>query len=1087
MKSDSRELRLERMKKWVVAPRSGPQREIRATVLFAVLNLYPEMFDPGRDLGEFNDEKGKIVAALSERCSGDDAGSGKAAPDLNLHVKALASLIENGNRSEWWRITLPPYDVNIVVDAPCIMPDSMKQKAWIDGLRKALRSRLYAVMSDELSLDDTAVAQAALLSGVVNAGFGTRAKILAFLHADFSKLECDGRQAFLHATMRPAWFLDPRAARSLREQERIVYQAFFDPDTVLWIRLLAGRSHHRLVDVLKTGDILSSKKLWEPLVAAIQACAPAAKTARSLGALFEACVSWAAITGCGLFAHTAASDVVSPSLSAFAFERMRCPRTGNVGRVAAGASRVRAAMGSVRRRDRKSHASVESPLKALKVFLAREAREGRNDPSELLADFAKFVADHALTKGSIEDAILGFLVDRVEFPLTGSAPRAVSLGRYVDAFGQELIDVFGPVVVETLSIETRIANYLEMFDSTVSLADRQYLAKRLGEFDGYLVKKFQLDPVPFWFFDADDVLVRHGQGNLLSPAEYAEVLDSLQPAPDSPDWRASRIATIALILGFRCGLRIGEVRRLRLCDVRLSVTSILEVQDSEYGQTKSAFAPRRMRLDVYLTAYELGILSEWHALRAQESGGNGRELLLALDPGDRRPIPNNRLREPVQDAMRQVTGDQSLTFRHLRHSFATWTLFKLQRDLDIHISAYGIAVLEHQEFGENACRRLREHLSPETRDASSRQHPVRNAAYLVAAQLGHLSPQTSLANYIHLLDLARITQVNLGLSYSLEEVQFFSGIRKAQAYRSFDVKAGRVSGLDLLSRLLIKRELDNEIVAPDAPAQNVNTYPSIPEADEILGLVTILRRGVKSGEWRSADDLARLSHMHQIDQRKLASCLSACEVVRLRYRTRKTKNPKTGAERHPLVPWVPGPGNEDRELRRYLEQLIITADEASRAERRWGLDLFLSRTIHRVERRPVGNETELDHFSRSVVRFAMEDKDAARYVSFLKGLGIAPERVRVDLIPSEDHDTDLAERTECARILGLPVASVVQGRRRDPRNVNVYLRLAVSVESEGFVAGRSRRHHEPIRTPRRASRTFQSAMHIAAIFWAMRT
>lgn len=1065
-------------------------REARRCVLEEVQRLHPRLLDQEWNPGDFNEGKREIIEALDR---GVDRTNMEGEEKHNRHIKALAQFIEHGNQRNWWHITLPPYAVDIVLDVPCITPSSMAEQRWIDVVRAASQRFILYSVSTITVVEPYVLAATALLSGVVHAGLCTREKILAFLHADLQALEYDGVHAFLRVTMKEAWFGVRRMGRdgqAASADDGVSFQMFLDPTTVSLIQHLRDQSVLRLVDRLGSGEIESAPVLWKHLSRAIDACGAETGPAKSLKAFFAACTSWATIRNCGLLAHTAASNEVSPSLSPMAWERMRrgqCAEVMNPQRTKwDSAERLSAFKQHQYLRLQPEHAIVQE----LKELFAGHATSGH---AVLLEAMNAFHARHALDQGCIQDLLAGFLRNRLEIPRTRQPPKAISLRRYLDAIGHALVDAFGSRNLLGLSATERWKCYWEVLDDTVSRTERHYVIKRLKEFDQYLVWTKNLEPVRAWQFRYVGPMTLHGEGNLLSQREYDAVLALLSPSAQQQGWRESMISAIGCILSFRCGLRIGEVRRLRVCDIRLHSMPMLVVLANEYGDTKSAFAERRIELGAYLNESELALLNAWHARRIRDAGEMSQEPLLVLRSDDPVPVDDERIRIPVQAAMRAVTGDMKLTLRHLRHSFATWTLFKLTRDLRSNLEDYGMEALKHPEFSAESCRRLRHILSPDTFDPPSGHHPVRNAVYLVASQLGHLSPATSLANYVHLLDVVHITDRNRSLGYPVEDAMTLSRLEKSQIYQRCRVISGVVDGLALMRCLpMAQRKTEKSLRGDSARSTGGSAHdvagsasepPIAMSADVVLKLFFVLSEVKRTHDNPTDKDLARYADQYGIAAQELVSCYAACEKFSRHYRTKKTREEPGGLRRHQVIPWVPRTGEEYRELRRYLNKLIDPADRDSEQHRRCGVDHFLSRTMSRKARN-AGTKKVVNHDSRGRVR--MKDvKEVACYVEFLNGLGVEKKQIRVDLMSLGDDTAEIPSRAECAKLLKLPIDVIHEVPKRDKRHKSHRLPFAVSVESVGFLTGRSRRHHGPIQQQRCASRAFLAALQIAAIIWVM--
>jgi hypothetical protein len=259
------------------------------------------------------------------------------------------------------------------------------------------------------------------------------------------------------------------------------------------------------------------------------------------------------------------------------------------------------------------------------------------------------------------------------------------------------------------------------------------------------------------------------------------------------------------VLGFRLGLRLGEIQRIRLMDIRVAHDPVIWILSNELGDTKTVFAHRRMHLACYLDEDEIDLLEGW-CDRRRRSGGLDENPLFPSEGSNTEPVNDDLIRFAVQNAMRRVTGDGLLNFRHLRHSFATWTLLRLMSTQIPKEARESIHALKHPALSEASCSRLREMLSPDTFESMTGLHPVRTACYLVAAQLGHLSPVTGLENYVHFLDLMLVTGSNARQRYSAKEVMAMTGLKQAQAYRLVEQhgQQGTIDGNAMLA-LLAKR------------------------------------------------------------------------------------------------------------------------------------------------------------------------------------------------------------------------------------------------------------------------------------------
>lgn len=282
------------------------------------------------------------------------------------------------------------------------------------------------------------------------------------------------------------------------------------------------------------------------------------------------------------------------------------------------------------------------------------------------------------------------------------------------------------------------------------------LGRRLQEFHAFLEDQHGLEPLDWGFlpFPPSD---NQAEAQLLTPFEYRKALALiLKNASNAEGQEVSEaeltpervLPAVALVLGYRYGLRSGEVFRLRGRDLQFSSDKkvvVVHVVANPYGSPKSR-AGRRSVPNVEGLEYQELVSLEAGARVAYQLDNTGRgEASIFADPDNpgrlrgRGPILNQ-----VQLAMRKVSGAPDLRFHHLRHGFANRLFLGLVAD-------GWSGVVE----GWPGLAGLTVDLEP---GAATREflagHRALNEDTLVAyAQaLGHASPATSARHYLHVLE-----------------------------------------------------------------------------------------------------------------------------------------------------------------------------------------------------------------------------------------------------------------------------------------------------------------------------------------------
>jgi integrase len=258
--------------------------------------------------------------------------------------------------------------------------------------------------------------------------------------------------------------------------------------------------------------------------------------------------------------------------------------------------------------------------------------------------------------------------------------------------------------------------------------------------------------------------------NLVTVDEYKAALQWLGSVEVYPDAEMIEASRVALILGYRCGLRRAESGYLRLGD--FDDADYLHVRPSKMRKLKTSNARRDLPLGVLIPDDELNRIKRRiariraraeAALKAEELPGAGpgkdktedrtwRDALLfptRKDPfraGDFEEIVG-RVHESIRVPKRNFPGDKDFHYHVLRHSLANALLLKLSPALHpvarriLHRHPVMLEEIRGSEkfrkdlFGTDAIR------------GSDLQ--------AIALLMGHGSSATTLEHYLHVLDWYR--------------------------------------------------------------------------------------------------------------------------------------------------------------------------------------------------------------------------------------------------------------------------------------------------------------------------------------------
>jgi integrase len=340
---------------------------------------------------------------------------------------------------------------------------------------------------------------------------------------------------------------------------------------------------------------------------------------------------------------------------------------------------------------------------------------------------------------------------------------------------------------------------------------RKRIARALCEFHHFLVQRYQFEPInPREVLGIGKGLVPV-DANLITPDEYAkiyqaipETIKSLHPSLPAQA-KLSRAAQLIFMLAFKCGLRRMEVLKLKIADLCEHAPAELLIRPSDARRLKTKSATRKMPLYALLSERDLAELRAWKAVRRNESTIQtvhvNEQFLFGIPELGFEVIPQDTLFPVIHHAMRGVTGDLSLRFHHLRHSFANWTFLRLM------LSDFASTLELFQNLPETNDFLSK---SKQFRDALyGRADPTRRHVYAIASLLGHSGPEISLEHYVHISDLLLMLWLEKDLSAPSEKMLMIeSGFPQSTNYRLL------AKGVQHIPYRLIKNRWPNLVHIP---------------------------------------------------------------------------------------------------------------------------------------------------------------------------------------------------------------------------------------------------------------------------------
>ena len=233
------------------------------------------------------------------------------------------------------------------------------------------------------------------------------------------------------------------------------------------------------------------------------------------------------------------------------------------------------------------------------------------------------------------------------------------------------------------------------------------------------------------------------RARLISEEEHERAL----AATDQTAFQAHRAALrVALILGFRAGLRPQELLALQPGDFRIGLDGfILLVKPNHFNQLKTVNARRLLPLHLLLSTAEQAEVQALVRFRSRVRGKAAIGTMLLHEGVEPEAVATRArsLEKQLVDLLAVATGDPQVRVYDLRHSFASYlfaTLLLPDGDDPRLAPTVGPLCISKER---------RDVLLPHLLGKGAKG---RSALYAVSFLMGHASPGWTLTYYTHLLD-----------------------------------------------------------------------------------------------------------------------------------------------------------------------------------------------------------------------------------------------------------------------------------------------------------------------------------------------
>lgn len=307
-----------------------------------------------------------------------------------------------------------------------------------------------------------------------------------------------------------------------------------------------------------------------------------------------------------------------------------------------------------------------------------------------------------------------------------------------------LSSILKPLVIE--AIDSDIINmseleFEELYEQVLNYTtddNRPYMAELLKYFHDFLTNNYSVPELDFREIEPNINQKTGVDANIVTPCEFQKSL-SLISDDKSPTHSLKNHVLLQLIILEGSGMRAAEPLRLTLDSIITQPEPQLFLKAGLFGPLKSTNAVRQISLN-QIPQDSLQYLSQYLDNKKAQCPKISVSLLLSNTDNCRYLRDKSHFSKYLKTLLKISSGDQKLSMKNFRHSYATFSFFVINKTNDKDLWQIKDWLPENLSLEMSYQRML------------NIDHISRRSLFYLAQKMGHGHPSTTLRNYIHSTD-----------------------------------------------------------------------------------------------------------------------------------------------------------------------------------------------------------------------------------------------------------------------------------------------------------------------------------------------